>query len=1412
MNSRMDLGSPMLDGWLCFVTQNTAQCGSAVFWLQNTATRLPSTPKIPGVGSVGVDLGGQLVAPAKAATVESKIVWLEGKPNIELSIDAKPIEPAKPLVVPLTLFDAQNARLWQTQLSILTTGPAPWRLTAPLEKIVDVKKQHRVEFVVRDTDRDLNYAARLTFVSEKATVPWFGIYNDGNWPQRKVGFLLPLPAFKGQTREIPVAITVRDGDDAVAFQRELRLTPTEMPQLHRLDVTPDTATSVGPYSVEIDVDSESHGLSFRTSERFAQPNAEVPLSSFEHGDNGLWFVADGQPQRYQTLQYYYSEHLKDFLPRDYPHVAYDTAEKHSGRQALRVDYESGREGYVWSRQILPGKPLAMSIWVKGNETDDQLIVHFEDHINFTLPAWQRNANFEQAVICTLNFAGWRQFTVPVLGGGLQASGTKGSTVEIDGPVKILALTVRTVKPKGKEKEPAEPRRLWIDDLSVQTQISANARLSIETQLNRTDGELAAGAVLSVSVGNGQPAKLAKGKLTLTARDVEGQGVWTKSVDLPVEERLFATVNVPLDELVQRQPRGPVDLDVTFTDPTVSGARISKRLTLKRPMHAGIVFDFEQVETFNGFQPGKVTASHSKVVAGGADGSAHSLALAVVAKQEDNSVLLHPALPGKLDRVEVMIQGGAKPIQLQPWFIDSGSTGIWTRNYNLFWAEPITVDWTGWKKVTINAPPIPAYHAEKNRSFLFEPAYPLNLAFNAKLLDGDEPVELRMDNIRVQTHLAATEVQQLEIEYPDETRLHVQGSPLVVSLTNFAPEPATFDLQFALHHYQGFVAKQGKQSMKLAAGQRQRVTLVEQLPAGVYDVEVQGFGKDSVRLPIIVLDMAKFFGNGSATAMLSDPLSLRRSLGLMTERLYLDWDNVEPAPYMRHFYWFDQESKKRRELPVLPEQLKPFLEKQQAAMAALTQLEGAVKASQAQINGTVLSEKQAVQKLATSEKALEVPTATLATAKLQLAESQKKTELADAEFKAATDANTAAIKNVELVGNEQKTVVAQLPNVTKVVADAEKRVKDLEAAAKTAETANGEAEKKVAALRPMSDTAAAEATKAQAAREDATKEVAKLKDDENAKDDQKKAADLKLKDLGTKADAAMAKATEAKKQLDAAIVVQQTAAEKLAGARVAVTAAATEVATAKAALDTHQKKIVAAAESLKTAQATAAQKKEAFDAKKKAATQAKQDLAKSQQTTQQSETNLKNLQNVRDNDLRNLAGREQALRDLEKALDEGARNVLAARAALGTANESWEQAKLPFGVKLEPVVGFSADWAGPEAREAIAKGNYVRWIPNMLQVPERLIDWSLFVREIQREYGARFDRWVFWENPDLDQAPQTLAPDRYRPLLEAFHRWVKLYNPKAKVIAGGFNFDKAARISGANSRPRTRCRSTKTPCR
>ncbi len=1195
--------------------------------------------------------GGAGVRAAAAERVDLSVTWQEGKPQALVIVGDLPAElPASP-VVAWTVLDAQEKSLAGGEVKLALVDGA-WQAAIPLAAITEPKKTHLLTLSLRDADARLEYAARATVVGEAASVPWYAIESEGIWPDRDVSFVVSLPGDKSaQPRDIPVALTVRDGDDAVAFQREIRLTPAAARRVHRIPLTPDTAASVGPYLAELDIDSEVHGLSFRTQERFAQACAEIPLSSFERGQRGDWFTADGQPQGYRSLQYYYSGHLQDLQQRDYPRIAYDPAEKHAGRQSLRIGYDSGKPAHVWSQQVLPGKPTALSLWVKGNQTADELVVSFEDHINFSLPAWQRNANFSEAKICTLDFDGWRQFTVPVLGAGLQATGSKGSTTDIDAPVKILAVSVRTTVAKGQQA--GEPRQVWLDDLSVQTQTPENDRLSLELGSNRADGSLAEGAEMVVTLGNGRGVDLPRGRLSLAARDAEGQTVWTHAVDLPAKAGQFTSVAVPLAELARKPVGGPLDIEATFTDPSVPGSRITGRQTWKRPMQAAVVLDFEQDDTYSGYQPGAVTPSHATVVDGGADGSRRALAIKAVPGQADNSVLLHPALPGKLDRVEVMVHGDGRRVILQPWFIDAAATGVWLRKHNLFWAEPITVDWQGWRKVTVPCPPIPTGHAERSRSFLFEPAYPLNLAFNAQAT-GDEPSEVRIDNVRAVTHLPRDEWHRIEIEYPDESRVHAPGAPLTAIVTNFAAEPATFTVSFQLRQAQGFVARQGTVPLEIAAGERRHVMLIDRLAPGVYDLELAGVGPQPVRGPLAVLPAAGFFGPQPA-AVLGDPLALRRQLGLTNERIYLDWDNVEPAPYVRHFTWFEMESGKRRALPVMPGELRPLVEAKEKTAGALAAIVTNVTELQKKLVGQATAREQAARKVEAA---------------------QKKVDAVAVELAPLAAADQAAAQAVR----ESEEILAK------------------------SRLAHAEAVKLVA---------------------EKTAEIQRLKDapEPPAETPPPKTAEVLAAEL-----AAAQKIVE---QSQAGVMEREKALAPLAATR-----------------------------------------------------------AKTRQAAEAIEKKLAAVRTAFENERQPFAAVEQAMRDTEKAIAQAAVDHERLQPEVVAAAKAFDAATVPYALTLDPVVGFAADWAGPEARDALTKGVYTRYIPNILQVPDRLVDWSLFVRELQREYRGRFDRWVFWENPDLDQAPQNIPPERYRPLLEIFHRWVKLYNPRSRVIAGGFNFDKA----------------------
>jgi len=1337
-----------------------------------------------------------------AATVDSKIVWLEGKPQLEIAVTAESKAERKEILVPIDLWDAQEVLLQRTALKVSAAGPGSWKGSFPLEKVEQPKKQHRLVVAVLDDELGLDHREDIFFSADpSAKVQGYGLLSEGAYPARKVYFTLGLAAFQDrQLRDIPASLVLRDSDDNVVFSRQMALRPSDQAQRHRLDVTPD-AVPVGPFKLEVTIDSEGHGLYFNASVSLAHPNTMAPFSGMEHGDSSMWFASDkGNPdgnRSYETAPpgsevLYYSTQLQDLLPNDSPRLSFDKQEKHSGRQSLRIDYPPIGASHAWSTQSLPGKPLYMSFWVKGNESQDQLVVHFEDNINYTAPAWQRWAHFSSAVVGKLDFAGWRQFRVPVLGYGQQVSGTKGSTTKIDAPIRLLAFSIKPARLA--KDEPKDIRRtIWIDDLVAETQLPATSLLSMECQASDPAGRLAADGKLAVSVGNGHAAELKRGRITLLARDAGGNAVWTATQDLPVPAGGFAATEVALAELAAKKPLGPVDIEITFQDAAQPAARISRPLPLKAPGQAGILHDFEEPTAFSGFEPGKVIPSPGKIVTGGATGTGHALALPVSPGDQASSVLFHPALPGVVDRVEMMVRGGAKPVMLQVWLIDSGYTGVWIRPYNLFWPEPIHVDWQGWRKVTVNAPPIPPYWGDKRRYFYRQPWYPLNLALNARVVEDppqpppegkppeteakppekaeDQPaVEIRIDDVRVVTHLPEAEWLRAEIDYQEENRIHAPGSPLRLTIWNYGAQDREVPLSYKLTSYQGRVARTGKLQTNVPAGAKHKLTLLENLPAGIYDLEVQGLGSPvgasvspqpetpaTAAKPltgcIMVLDARTYFGEDQAE-LLSNPHLLRRRLGLTTERVYLDWDNSEPAPYLFHTSWFENELKLRRSISLLPKELQPLAEREATAVAAVKEKEQELlKARQSLVN-VHRTEKPAIDRLETNTKNLETAKTELETARKNLEPLVAKSEAAAKEL---ADIRT---KHGEATKAAQQADQAQTAAQTAVTA-AERKWQEADRLAKAAQ----------APVKP-SQVAADAAAKALAVAEEELKKLeAKPSDAKDQKPDPRplEAARQKLQAARKQAETTKSKADEARRLLEMRVGEAEKLKSKLDDARKELQRAAAAVPLARKAADQLKEQAAAAGRNNDTARTERSRAEKAFGA---------------------ANTKADRLEKTCDSDRLALADRRKAIAEALAKITETKLSLEAVRSAAAAETKTFEAARSKYDFTLLPVVGFCADWAGPEAADALEKGAYARWVPNVLQVPRRMIDWSLFVREIQREYRGRFDHWVFWENPDLDDAPQGVPPKKYAEMLAIFARWVKLYNPQAKVVAGGLNFSKS----------------------
>lgn len=466
-------------------------------------------------------------------------------------------------------------------------------------------------------------------------------------------------------------------------------------------------------------------------------------------------------------------------------------------------------------------------------------------------------------------------------------------------------------------------------------------MSLELRGDTPERRLQADSKLWVSVGNGTGNDIRNGRISVTFLDADGEAVkegdLAEGIDVVVGE--VVTKSLSLAALEARKPRGPVTAVVTVTGP-VAGQRVQGRVVFSRPTGTGLFWDFERVEHFSPLAPawyyqttyhknsmaiqnGKCYISlqggnlnkqppqpafwaavdypvGADPVAGGAEGTARSLPLTITTNIPV-SVILHPALPGMVEGVEMQVFGDGNPVLLQALFADSGSAEF-DMSFQQHAGKPVLVDWKGWKPCRFAAPALPPGYATGSGNPFYAPRYPLNLVLLA-WTEGGGPAAIRVDQVKVSTHLKKKQEFVAELEYPDETLLHVPGQPLRVTLENFSAEPMPVDARYQVILPVGVVAYEGVTRMTLAPGARTGVTLAEALREGFYHVRLEGLPDGRVfEADVQAPDRKRYFGDALMTR-LADLRGLNRDLGLTEKRVHLDWDTAEPVPNLYHHGWF-----------------------------------------------------------------------------------------------------------------------------------------------------------------------------------------------------------------------------------------------------------------------------------------------------------------------------------------------------------------------------------------------------------------------------------------------------------------------------------------------------------------------------
>lgn len=769
----------------------------------------------------------------------------------------------------------------------------------------------------------------------------------GGFADRKAYFGLYIgPQEMGMDQKAVLEFHLLDseGNQLSSGEDEIVL-PAAQPTIYEKEVTPKRDTT-GPYTITFTVDNEVLGMAVASEVRFPFAALLVPVSSMESDTLADWHIP-GKPLDSGAARQVPNTLFSIYQPFTRP--AFDSEVRHSGARSLRIDYSPTATATIGSNVRLPGVPAVARIWVKGNNTRDRLVIEWRDPCNFNAPGYQRWMNSMASEICRLNFSDWRCFTVPMMGNGLPARDPQAymaghSGIEVRHPVKapFYCAAMRVIpEPPAKDAKPdTAMRSVWIDDIVMETQAPRSERMSLELRGDTVETRLHAGAQLFVSVGNGTGHDIRNGRVAVTFLDADEETVpdADMAVGIDVLSGEFATRALSLKALAELKPRGPVTALVTVTGPVV-GQRVQGRLVFSRPTGAGLFWDFERVEHFNPPAPewyyaatyhrASLVSQNGKVyislkdnnrsgptsagnwlpapdgmgadpVAGGADGTAHALPLTVTTNMPV-SVMLHPALPGIAAGVEMQVFGEGVPVVFQALFVDRGSLDF-DLAFQQFVGPPVRVDWKGWKACRFPAPAIPPLYVKDRGNPFYSPRYPLNLVLTAWTEDG-RPAVIRVDQIKVSTHLPKKEELVTELEYPDETMLHLPGVPLKMVLGNFSSEPMALDARYRLTTPVGVVAADGVCKTTLAPGARTSFTLVEKLSEGFYYLRMDGLPAGRVfEADVQAPDRKRYFGD-ALMARLSDIKGLNADLGLTEKRINLDWDTAEPVPDLYHHDWF-----------------------------------------------------------------------------------------------------------------------------------------------------------------------------------------------------------------------------------------------------------------------------------------------------------------------------------------------------------------------------------------------------------------------------------------------------------------------------------------------------------------------------
>jgi len=678
---------------------------------------------------------------------------------------------------------------------------------------------------------------------------------------------------------------------------------------------------VPPLELECDFVAASINATITLNRRIPMPTARGVLEDFSRVTD-LWRGAATVLERY-TDGVHPVQSVQPMLSPDSDTVVTRVlSDQPFGRFALEWKYAmSSDRDDIFYAQFMPGSPISMSVWVKGDGSGNRLFAGTRD--------WGRrvrggNSQSEYFLhdLGLLTFTDWKQITFDLPGTGVGLHGPTGGTWgTADYPLELVGFSIR----KSGDKAPAAGT-IRIGSITIANQGSSSEALAVTLAAKEDDGLYRAGADAALAtVCNTHLTRPRSVRLDWVLRGRDGKELAKGSHDLQLNAAAQQQVPVGLPELPGIG--GPLTLAATLTDkddPTAV-ATAQRTLSLPNAMKAW-TFDESRQYCTNIYAfisaPGQVLAEVPGSALGPLPepGSGRKCAVLNWARKADQPValapiMIEPALPGFPTRISVDVFGDGSGVSFYPLFCDQDleSDDSYCSQTAVV-PGSVRIDFAGWRRLSFRAPVVHEFWDADKRFRRHHINYPLNLYLMAvadaqtKGANG----KLLLDDLQVETQLAPAEMLKADIAMEDQSDFLPPGKPIRARLTNHAlagSRPVKLDARIAWPD--GTPAAQVQRQVDLPAGKETPVDIADKgLPRGAYWLSIEAAGDGATaRLyrPLVVMEPGDLAPGAAWPASFQAAVkstwpevvlkadALKLAVGEFRDLVGLDWDLLEPSP-------------------------------------------------------------------------------------------------------------------------------------------------------------------------------------------------------------------------------------------------------------------------------------------------------------------------------------------------------------------------------------------------------------------------------------------------------------------------------------------------------------------------------------